>query len=313
MDNQNGKTAPPNELVRSPGNFPGTSAALIQIRNLEDLIKFSEFLAKSNLVPKQYVGKPHDIAVCILHGHEIGLSHMGSLQSIAVINGNPGMYGDAPLALVRASGLLEWIKEEWDESSKKAVCKIKRINDPMIYEGSFSMKDAERIGLASRDSYKNYGRRMCQFRARSFPLRDAFGDVLKGMRQAEEFEEYVETTAEHIASEPIMPKRASETAPAKTDDLDQRTVESEKPEEITQDPAQSVPASDLTDVKTKVQKWIDEASDQEILKSGGADYLFEMMKPIPDDDQDRSRLSNLYMKRKTVLWRKAKEATAAQS
>jgi len=302
--NGNGGKSPPNEMVKSTGTLP--SAALVQVRNLEDLIKFSEFLAKSNLVPKQYMGKPNDIAVCILHGHEIGLSYMASLQSIAVINGNPGMYGDAPLALVRASGMLEWIKEGWEDATKTAICQIKRVNDPTIYEGSFSMKDAERIGLAARDSYKNYGRRMCQFRSRSFPLRDAFGDVLKGMRQAEEFEEFVETTAEHIASEPIMPKRASETAP-KPDALDQRTPESEKPEEESQDPP-----ADLTSVKAKVQQWVDGATDQEILQSSGADHLFELMKPIPDDDPDRSLLANSYMKRKSALWKKAKEANAQQ-
>lgn len=315
MDNQlaSVKAPPSTEVAKSTGNQSG---GIVQLRSLTDLKEFSEFLSKSSLIPKGYVGKPADIAVGILYGHELGFSPLGALQSIAVINGNPGMYGDAPLALVRSRGLLEWIKEEWDDSTKTATCKIKRVGDPSTYEGSFSIKDAERIGLANRDTYKNYGKRMCQFRARSFPLRDAFGDVLKGMRQAEELEEFIETTAEHVVSEPInMPRRASETAAApieKADPLDQRTTESEKVAEEPQESPKSedVAGADLAAVKIHVQKWIDEASDQDILMSSGADHLFEMMKTIPDEDQDRSKLSNAYMKRKTALWKKAKEANS---
>ena len=40
---------------------------------------------------------------------------MQGLQYIAVINGKPSMYGDGLLAVVRASGKLEDIKEELSE------------------------------------------------------------------------------------------------------------------------------------------------------------------------------------------------------
>jgi len=309
------KTAPPSST--EVAKVSGGGAALVQIRNLEDLIKFSEFLSKSNLVPKQYVGRPNDIAVCLLHGHEVGLSHMASLQSIAVINGNPGMYGDAPLAIVRASGHLEWIKEEWNEETKTATCKIKRLNDPTVYEGSFSLADAQRIGLANKDSYKNYGKRMCQFRARSFPLRDAFGDVLKGMRQAEELEEFIETTAEHVSSETIpMPKRTSgngdgkAAAPKEPDPADQRTPETEHPETQSQEPPPdeaTKPAGEGTDLKAKIEEWIDGSPDEEILKSSASDRLFEMMKPFPDSDPQRSQLANRFIKRKKGLWKASQQ------
>jgi hypothetical protein len=40
--------------------------------------------------------------VAIQHGMELGLAPMQALQSIAVINGKPVIYGDAALALATA-------------------------------------------------------------------------------------------------------------------------------------------------------------------------------------------------------------------
>lgn len=312
--------------------------AIFQLKSLEDLMKLSELLGKSNLIPTAYRGKPNDIAVCIMHGQEVGLSPIAALQSIAVINGNPGMYGDAPLALVRSKGLLEWIKEDWNEQTKTATCEIKRFGDPTIYKGRFSMADAQRAGFESKDNYKKFPARMCQFRARSFPLRDAFGDVLKGMRQAEEFDD-IETTAEHVSSEPIvqMPQRASANGNGKNpaaqpkgdpgvegarqplagkDLTDQRTEVSEHPENESQD--QPAPKDDggkdmdLDTLKAFIEKWIDELSDDELAKSSIGDMLFEKLRPFPNDSPEVSTLANKLMKRKKDVWKKRREAQAQQ-
>ncbi|MFZ8927531.1 MAG: hypothetical protein ACO3CU_12320, partial [Candidatus Nanopelagicales bacterium] len=44
-------------------------------------------------------------------GREIGLGTLQALQSIAVINGRPSVWGDAMLALVRGSGLCVYMHE----------------------------------------------------------------------------------------------------------------------------------------------------------------------------------------------------------
>jgi hypothetical protein len=50
------------------------------------------------------------VMVAILHGLEVGLTPMNALQSIAVINGRPTIWGDGAVGLIRASGLLEYMK-----------------------------------------------------------------------------------------------------------------------------------------------------------------------------------------------------------
>ena len=64
-------------------------------QTMGEAIQFSEMLAKSQMVPKQYQGKPEDILVAVQWGYEIGLAPLQALQNISVINGKPSVYGDA--------------------------------------------------------------------------------------------------------------------------------------------------------------------------------------------------------------------------
>src|ERR1051326_8757368 len=95
-------------------------------RTMEEAIKFSSTLAKSDLVPKDFVDKPANILVAIQWGLEFGLQPMQAMQSIAVINGRPSLWGDAVIALVRASEVCEYIYEEIAPDGNSATCRTKR-------------------------------------------------------------------------------------------------------------------------------------------------------------------------------------------
>lgn len=137
--------------------------------------------------------------IAILHGLEIGLTPMNAMQSIAVINGKPTIYGDAAIGLVRASGLMEWIKEtvSGEGDAMTAKCVVKRKHEAEAIEGEFSVADAKTAGLWTKTGkngqptpWQTYPKRMLKFRARAFALRDGFADVLKGMHIREEVEDY---------------------------------------------------------------------------------------------------------------------------
>jgi hypothetical protein len=174
--------------------------------NLTEAIQFSDMLASSNMVPKQYQGKPQDILVCVQWGYEMGLAPMQALQNIAVINGKPSVYGDAAMALVQASPVCEDVEEFFENEGSPnpiAVCIAKRKGrKPVIVK--FSVEDAKRAGLWGKQGpWSAYPKRMMQMRARGFALRDAFPDVLKGMITAEEAQDYPEE------AKPVQPKTAN--------------------------------------------------------------------------------------------------------
>lgn len=170
----------------------------ITLSDYDGLVRFSIAVSKSGLAPKG-IESPEAIAVAIQMGLEVGLTPMAALQNIAVINGRPSIWGDAQLAVVRATGELEHFEEWFEENGKRllrnpqvfndttaAVCLVKRAGQP-AKESSFSVADAKRANLwAKSGPWTQYPTRMLMFRARSFGLRDTFGDALKGMRSAEE-------------------------------------------------------------------------------------------------------------------------------
>jgi hypothetical protein len=156
------------------------------LNSLDEAFRFAQAVAASPFVPKG-MEKPGDILVALQAGAEMGLSPMQALQSLAIVNGRPSIYGDAALALVRKSGLMTGYSQQLtgEGEQRRAVVKCKRGDEEYIQE--FSVADAKRAGLWGKAGpWTQHPDRMLQFRARGFILRDAFGDVLKGLRTTEE-------------------------------------------------------------------------------------------------------------------------------
>lgn len=159
-------------------------------QSLDEAIRFAEILSKSDIVPKDFKGNPGNILVAIQWGMELGLQPMQAMQSIAVINGRPALWGDAVIGLVRGSTACEYIYETDD--GETATCRVKRRGEQEQVR-TFSMEDARGAGLIGKQGpWSQYPKRMRQMRARSFALRDVFPDVLRGMPVAEEVQDFSE-------------------------------------------------------------------------------------------------------------------------
>jgi len=180
---------------------------------LTEAMEFSERLAKSQMVPRNYQNKPEDVLVAVQWGLEIGLAPMQALQNISVINGKPSVYGDAALALVQASPVCEDVQEYVEgegTTNPIAVCiAIRKGRKPVTVK--FSVEDARRAGLWGKQGpWTQYPKRMLQMRARGFALRDAFPDVLKGLITSEEAQDYpqAEKTGQFKDITPVNPLEA---------------------------------------------------------------------------------------------------------
>ena len=189
------------------------AATGLALQSFDDAFRFAKMVAASDFAPKDFKGKPESCLLAIQHGSEVGLSPMQSLQSIAVINGRPTIWGDAALALVQSSPVCEYVKEyvEGQGDNLTAVCEAKRRGYPAPTVSRFSMADAKRAGLAGKSGpWSQYPERMLQLRARGFALRNAFADALRGLITAEEAQDYPQPEP---AREPVVvrPKFTSDT------------------------------------------------------------------------------------------------------
>jgi hypothetical protein len=197
----------------------------LALQTISEAMTFGKMLAESSFVPKDFRGKPADCVLAVQHGAELGLGPMQSVQSIAVVNGRPSIYGDAAIALAKGSPVCEYISEriEGDGDNMAAICEAKRRGDPQPTVSTFSVADAKKAGLWGKSGpWQQYPRRMLQMRARGFALRDAFPDVLRGLVTAEEAQDY-----QHVEPARPEPRPPVEVRPKFEADTPQPVEESD--------------------------------------------------------------------------------------
>jgi hypothetical protein len=185
----------------------------LALQTFRDAMQFGETVAASEFAPKDFRGKPASCMLAIQAGAEIGLAPLQALQSIAVVNGRPAVFGDAALAVAKASPVCEYVTEkiEGDGEQMVATCTAKRRGYPEPTVVRFTVADAKKAGLWGKAGpWTQYPKRMLQMRARGFALRDAFPDVLKGLVTAEEAADYP------TQPEPAKPVTVTQTAPVIT-------------------------------------------------------------------------------------------------
>jgi hypothetical protein len=207
--------------------------------------QLAETLAKSTLVPKQYIGKPDDILVAIQTGRELDMPPAASLRTFAVIGGTPKAFGDGFLAVIQTSPAyqrhVEYFVDRQGErvdalgitdlstDASKAVAMFWRKGNPEPFTKSFSIHDAKRAKLWGKPGpWTEYPGRMLQMRAREFAGRDAFSDRLMGLTISDYDDPHdepldVSVDAAYPERPPMPVRRSEKSAP--------------EPEPVASDPA----------------------------------------------------------------------------
>ncbi len=173
----------------------------LQFKNSEELFRWAGALSKSGMVPKDYVDRPQAILAAVQLGSELGFSPMQALQSIAVINGRPSVWGDGLVAIALASGLCEDISVEISGTGEvmAAKCEVKRKGIVSPFVATFSVANAKKAGLWGKAGpWAAYPERMLQNRARAFAIRDAFADMLRGIGVREEVMDFTTEQARQV-------------------------------------------------------------------------------------------------------------------
>lgn len=199
-----------------------------QFQKFEIAKRIAHTLACSTLVPDAYIGRPNDCFVAINMGAELGMEPFQAIQSIAVIDGKPCLYGDGLIGVVRASPKCKWIQEELSEDGLTATCITQRDGDPKPISASYSMDDAVKAGISHKPNWKKHSKRMLQMRARAYCLRDAYPDLLKGLGVVEERQDHDDTpppiTDYELPKPPAEPEALTQAKEVFGDGVTQTTV-----------------------------------------------------------------------------------------
>lgn len=275
----------------------GAEIAAFIPRDTNDVRNLAVMIAQSGMAPKG-MERPEKITVAIIAGMEAGLTPLDAVNSIAVINGRPSMWGDALLGLVMGSGLVLDFKEEVTGSgdNMEAVCTVHRKGLASPAVRTFSVEDAKRASLWKKAGpWTQYPKRMLQLRARAFALRDTFPDILRGIHSREEVMDYQDTQPK--TTNPVTVKEIQGT-PAQVQDAEPIEDAELVPDEV----ISSDEAQDLI-------KRITEASDEDTF-CAIRDEASARLKDAPDSPL-RTAVSKA-LKNKLAEFKAAREATKPQ-
>lgn len=156
---------------------PGTAPAMPSPTEWKGIVMQAETLAQTQIVPREFRGKAHDIIAVSLIGREMGLSPMLAMQYIHVIEGKPSVKPELMNARIRAAGHRIEV-EAWDAER----CRLKGIRkDGETMTVEFTLDDARRAGLVKeRGNWEKYAKAMLWARSLSMLARALFPDVILG-------------------------------------------------------------------------------------------------------------------------------------
>ncbi|TPM89832.1 hypothetical protein [Mesorhizobium sp. B2-1-3A] len=195
------------DTPRLPSLQSGGSVRAIVPQTFDEAWRIANAVCIAGMAPKG-LDTPEKAMVAIMHGMEVGFTPMAALQSIAVVNGRPTIWGDGALGLCRASPKCEYVREriEGDGDAMVAICEVGRRGEQKPIIGRFSVADAKKASLWGKQGpWQQYPKRMLAMRARAFALRDGFADVLRGLGIAEEVQDIVQVQDRPQPPRPPVP------------------------------------------------------------------------------------------------------------
>ena len=146
-------------------------------------------------------GSPADVMVALMAGAEIGLGPAATIKSVYVVNGRPTLWGDAIVGIAQASGdyIDHTIEFEGEGDDLTCTCTVRRFRElrdgtlrEVSFAESFSWDEAKTAGLASRDLWRKYPKRMLRGKAKTYAFREAFADLLAGFQHETDADEIAE-------------------------------------------------------------------------------------------------------------------------
>jgi hypothetical protein len=151
---------------------------------LADAERLADKLARSGIVPDSVKGKPADLLVIMMCGHELGLQTMQALRGISVVNGKPIIGADLAVALVKrhaACGSFRLI----DSTERVATYETERRGEGKT-RMSYTIQQAEAAGLTGRGPWKAHPAAMLRARCSLALARAVYPDVLMGVYDPDE-------------------------------------------------------------------------------------------------------------------------------
>lgn len=169
--------------------------------SVSSMMKLSETLAKSSLIPSALRGKPSDILLIFMMANELGIAPIQAMNGINVIQGKPCISPQLMVALIHSKIATAIISID-DSKDGVVTCTMARNDKTPGYTSTWDMDRAKALGLTAKDNWKKQPQTMLKWRAIGDAARTVFPDVIMGLYLPEE----MESVPEEDKPEPVQVK-----------------------------------------------------------------------------------------------------------
>lgn len=221
-----------------------------QVAAMDAASRLAGALCATEMVPKQYRGKPDDGAAAILYGAELGMNPIQSLQNVMVINGKPGVEARTMVALLKTKGY----RVETVEQSDTKVTVRGVAPDGHEETSTWTIDRAAQAGYTSNALYKKIPQQMLFAKAATEVCRKIAPDVLLGIAYSTE-ELRLEGAVKATAVRRDRPSRGSTGLRAALEQKPERDVQDadveDEGESVELSEAAEIAASDIQAVEDR--------------------------------------------------------------
>jgi len=145
----------------------------------------AQYLAKSDLVPDNYKGKPANCLIALDTADRIGTSPLFVMEQLTIVRGRRSWSGQACGMLIQnypkfKDVELIYVGKEGEESWGAYVKAVRRDNGKEIKGTTVTMKMAQIEGWTSNSKWKSMPEQMLAYRAYAFFARVHCADALNG-------------------------------------------------------------------------------------------------------------------------------------
>lgn len=150
-----------------------------QALSLADMLQYGDIFAKSGYFKD--ASDPAKAVVKILAGAELGLNPFASMNGIYIIEGKPSISSNLLAGMVKRSGKYDFrLVEHTNNNCAIEFYQLIKGEWALLGKTEFSMEDASRAQLATKDNWKKYPRAMMFARAISFGVKVHCPDIYLG-------------------------------------------------------------------------------------------------------------------------------------
>ena len=246
-------------------NIATVNTSINMFDAMDKAYKFACIMAKSDIVPSHYRGKPENTFIAVQTAYRMNLDPMQIMQNTYVVSGKLGMVSAFAISLANQSGLFDFgiryrIEGSGEDLKVTAYTNLKKTGEEISY--TITMREAIAENWTKNPKYRTLPELMLRYRAATLLIRTHAPEVLNGMHMVEEIEDVVMSTKD------VTPNK-SQSISSKLDSVLSHQEEEVKNLEPSETLAELIDLLKLHNVSSEIiNKWCSKAGVESIADLG---------------------------------------------